>query len=489
MALSLAAAVLLMGCRHKPVQEPNSAEQAVEYAVRAKTTDSAFFWLNRAIPSFGGLYRDAEGAVRVKLMDVTQADAAKPLIESYLRKTEMTEQTDPTKVLRVAFEPAQLTWYDLDDYKAALRDVVTLPDVAYLDADEKCNCITIAISSNTARSAVQKFVNASEVPASAVSIILTSPISLMTSLNDQFRPVKGGIKIKNDVGPFAFLGFSGICTQAATATIAGVSGLITNSHCTRIQGGVEGSPFFQAGTVPFSLDFIATETIDPAWSPLLPGCPTGQLCRFSDAAFAAFNAPGVGALGKLARPKSMCIGTTPCSLDLVNASDELTIVGTGGVPLVGSLLNKIGRTTGWTAGGVTATCVTVPQVRPGAKAGTNTALCQHIVGAASGPGDSGSPVFLLLQGNRAVFFGILWGGTGTTFVYSPITAIETELGVPTLVDIPPPPSATQPVPVTCEQGCQKARDACMRDVAGPHGPRPQQCAQEFTICRADCRRF
>ena len=57
-------------------------------------------------------------------------------------------------------------------------------------------------------------------------------------------------------------------------------------------------------------------------------------------------------------------------------------------------------------------------------------LCQNIVGAGSGPGDSGSPVFELLQGNRVVLAGIMWGGAedGSDFAFTAMPEIEAELG-------------------------------------------------------------
>ncbi len=50
-------------------------------------------------------------------------------------------------------------------------------------------------------------------------------------------------------------------------------------------------------------------------------------------------------------------------------------------------------------------------------------------------GDSGSPVFRLVAGDRngssVTLLGNLWGGnsSGTLFVYSPIAGIESELGL------------------------------------------------------------
>jgi hypothetical protein len=83
----------------------------------------------------------------------------------------------------------------------------------------------------------------------------------------------------------------------------------------------------------------------------------------------------------------------------------------------------VGRTSGWTTGRVTNTCVIV------GVNGTDIAqLCQNIVRARVRPGDSGAPVFK--GSSNVTLVGILWGGddTGTQFVYSPMTNVERELG-------------------------------------------------------------
>src|SRR5439155_404148 len=87
----------------------------------------------------------------------------------------------------------------------------------------------------------------------------------------------------------------------------------------------------------------------------------------------------------------------------------------------GFVVNKVGRTTGWTQGQVTATCVDVIVL-----GSPNADLCQDQVSAGVGAGDSGSPVFAIASGNDVQLRGILWGGTldGTSFVYSPIANIE-----------------------------------------------------------------
>jgi hypothetical protein len=102
---------------------------------------------------------------------------------------------------------------------------------------------------------------------------------------------------------------------------------------------------------------------------------------------------------------------------------------------IGTQVNKIGRTTGWTQGNVTNTCVTTNV------SGSNiTQLCQTFVqnpngAVVVGGGDSGSNVFRITDGNNVQLVGILWGGnsSGTQFVFSPLQQVQRELG--TLVAI------------------------------------------------------
>ena len=92
--------------------------------------------------------------------------------------------------------------------------------------------------------------------------------------------------------------------------------------------------------------------------------------------------------------------------------------------LKGETVNKVGRTTGWSQGMVTATCVDT-----GVSRTKIVQLCQTHVSATVGSGDSGSPVFKLGGGAGAddvSLSGILWGGNnaGTSLVFSPLANIQ-----------------------------------------------------------------
>jgi hypothetical protein len=244
------------------------------------------------------------------------------------------------------------------------------------------------------------------VPSAAVVIEEVEPVRFAATLQQRVRPVVGALQIN-------FPGF--LCTLGFNATRSGQRSFITNSHCTNVQGGNEGTPYWQPtqGVAPAQ---IATEVADPAYT-TGGGCPAGRRCRRSDASRARYASGTTSTLGRIARTNAANSGSLT-----ITGNFSITAEGSASV---GQAVHKIGRTTGWTRGSVSNTCVDVNV------GGTNiTQLCQTFVPAGVGGGDSGSPVFRRLSGNNVRLVGILWGGSvnGGIYVFSPISNIEAELG-------------------------------------------------------------
>lgn len=92
---------------------------------------------------------------------------------------------------------------------------------------------------------------------------------------------------------------------------------------------------------------------------------------------------------------------------------------------MGDLVYKSGVTTGETGGQVTQ----IGTIRYDSGVG-RTLYDQCVAQITSAPGDSGSPVYYrLATPNSAKIVGILWGSTGTTSVFSPVSGIHNDLGV------------------------------------------------------------
>jgi hypothetical protein len=302
-------------------------------------------------------------------------------------------------------------------FDRASAEVLALPGAVFADYDEINGRLVFGVENAAAIRGVQTALSAFGLASSAYAVQVTAPIVQLATLRDAFRPTQGGIQIN-------FPGF--LCTMGFNVDHAGGRSFITNSHCTNTQGGTEGTQYWQplSSTAP---TVIATEVDDPAYFSTKGKnrtCPRGRVCRFSDASRALYADPGTSSRGEIAKTAQPNTG----SLDVVGvfnvtAQDDNTT----SFP-VGTVVNKVGRTTGWTQGQVSATCVNTNV------SGSNiTQLCQTIVSAGVGGGDSGSPVFQIVDANNNVrLVGILWGGSGSTsFVFSPLQQIQRELGTVT----------------------------------------------------------
>ncbi|HKP48861.1 MAG TPA: hypothetical protein VJU17_02515, partial [Gemmatimonadales bacterium] len=251
------------------------------------------------------------------------------------------------------------------------------------------------------------------IPDEAVIVKRADPIVQVASLQNVVdRPVRAGVQIN-------FPGF--LCSVGFNATSGSQKSFVTASHCTTTQGGVESTPYWQPlqSSQPTQ---IATEVDDPAYRKNIAGCPKGKMCRYSDASRAAYLNGANQALGKIARTSGANNGSLEITGTFTITADDCAT--RGGCLTVGTTVNKVGRTTGWTAGAITNTCVNT-----GVQGTRFAQLCQSFVSAGVGGGDSGSDVFQL-SGTAVKLAGVLWGGNsgGTQFVFSPLGNVISELG-------------------------------------------------------------
>ena len=306
--------------------------------------------------------------------------------------------------------------------KVQARPVFEIEGVVYTDAKEN-GLVEIGVVREELAVPVKKKLKQLGIPLDSVQIVVTQPIVYFddgTTLQGHRRPLEGGLQIQFIDGAFAYS-----CTLGFNAVRDGVNGFVTNSHCTSDQFEVDGTEHFQSSWNGDGHQ-IGTEIADP---PSFKGgdCDVnGKKCRWSDAAFDEL-ASGVSAtVGSIAKPDGMDNGSL--TIDSNDGSFTITAEAAGNAE-VGTTLNKVGRTTGWTQGLVTNDCVDT-----GVLGGGNILLlCQDFVEAEVGGGDSGSPVFEITSGDNVTLNGILWGGAmdGSYFVYSPISNIQredTELG-------------------------------------------------------------
>ena len=309
----------------------------------------------------------------------------------------------------VPHSPGQLVaWFN-----RSTPDVLALPQTVFADHDEATNQLVIGVEHPGVAHGVQRALARHGVPASAFRVEITEPIHYAATLRDRHRPTIGGTQIH--FGNY-------LCTLGFNVDHSGGRSFITNSHCTNRQGGTEGTTYYQP-TSSVDGTAIAVEADDPQYFSGGP-CSIGKVCRYSDASRALYNSGTESSRGIIGKTTGVNSG----SLTLAGTNFSVTSQDNSTTHFSGTV-NKVGRTTGWTQGNVSNTCVSVNV------SGSNVQLlCQTLVQKSGtqlvGGGDSGSNVFRITSGDNVQLIGILWGGnsSGDLFVFSPLKNIQDELG-------------------------------------------------------------
>ncbi len=371
---------------------------------------------------FAGAYYDQTGKTVVVMADVNVSEKSRGKIVSAAKTVDnellsglqsmgFKMNTSPVQARSSSAEPSismQIAKYDfaqLYDIKKQAEQLLAMADVHFVDIDETTNKVVIGIdekmmkasSLSVVKSGLRK--NLPNVPADAIEVRTTKPFMTM-SLRASYRPLRGGIEL----GVGGASGNRGTCTLGFPARVNGQLGFFTNSHCTDDLLGPDGAGFSQ----PLGGGFLGNETIDPNGFP----CNGNRECRASDAAFIRTDNVSFGVLRI----------TNTAFNSPTSSSRDFSITGTA-VPAVGQQLYKNGRTTGLTAGNVLQTCVTINQSNESGDT-FKTITCNSTVAAGVVGGDSGSPVF----DRNLRLYGILWGGGGDLFVFSPLSGIAENFG-------------------------------------------------------------
>jgi len=369
--------------------------QAQAQTTAPLTLDEEYARKAEEVPGFGGLYLDEDGVTHIYLTDVSR------------------EKEVQDWAARVTVQQGDYDFRDLFAWKDEVRPLLAERGAVTLDIDERRNRLVFGVERASLEdfdATLKRFLEDTHVPSEAVLTEATDPIEPLELLTDRIRPVPAGVQIQNAGG--------GKCTLGVNATRQGVKGFVTNSHCTAVQSLVEGTSFFQ--NTGGSINFIGTETVDPFFFHF-GSCPLGRACRLSDSAFVAYSSSALSAGGKIANPTCSFVQG---SLTVSSQTPRLPVTGVMFVtPVAGSIVNKVGKTTGCTFGFTIGTCVD-----SNVKDSIFTMLCQNQVAGVANHGDSGSPVFFHGH-DHATLTGILWGGiANSTYFYSPWTSVVLELG-------------------------------------------------------------
>lgn len=355
------------------------------------------------IPGFAGFHTDGSGNLVVSVSRAESERAAVEFVESGARSRR-----------RAAVARSRLVKFGFDELKPWKDSIANLLDdteIVWVDVDEVGNRLLVGVVSGPASVKVRFSARGFGIPDDALDVVVTErPRERVSYLTSRMRPVTGGLEIQFKP---SFYSNPSSCTLGFNAYRNGVRGFVTNSHCSPSTFSTDYSESHQATF--FSSNLIGTETYDPGGT------------RYSDAAFYTYDSGASSRYAHIARTTFSSVNADG-SLEIDSVYPEFRIVtlASNSIQTVGEPLAKVGRTTGWTAGQVSQTCVTL-----------SSRVCSWVAVLWSWDGDSGSPIFQQLgstepDASRVSLFGILWGGpTNDSSVtwYSPIAGVQADLGM------------------------------------------------------------
>lgn len=367
--------------------------------------ERSFEEVSRSAGGFAGYVLES-GRPVVYVTDLADATATKMAAEPVLRRELVAIRQPVHWASEASVRKVRYSFAELRDWRNHLMDqVFQIAGVVLLDLDEARNRITVGLTTDLLRAAVEKVVRDLRIPSEAVLFEVTGEIRPDINLDDE-GPLEGALRVEAAGEGGCTLGFN-------TMWLGQFSSFVTASHCTPVTWEDDGVSVYQPkDTIGFSI--VGVERWDPHWQ----YCGGFSGCRLSDAAVIRYNGSPPNNFGYIARTIGRVGGPGgQGSLTIESANPRIPIVGTNSFPVAGTIVEKIGQTTGWTFGQVTNTCFPVV-VSDGFMR-----LCSYQATYGSGPGDSGSPVFSGIL--EAVLTGVHFASDGR---FSPFGGIVEDLG-------------------------------------------------------------
>jgi len=409
-----------------PVEREASARVVIAAVPddRPEGFDAVLDSISLAIPSFGGV-RFENGRYVVSLSVISDSTKAKRIVGDFLQRriSYSLNARGRLPVPVIAVEWRKTTWSSLRESYRALMSTVSLKRFVSVDLNEAIGRVVVTTADEQEAARIRTEI-IRRVPDSELSIdvVVGRPLELTqgVSLNARYRPVIGGI----------------VGRGGGTITVVGIyngqARLLTVSHATSTAFGPDASqlqPFQQ----PFGVwPWWGTEYQDLPTYRCGPWVNRGD-CRRAD--LAAFDMNGIDVseselpflIGVIARPPSWVQGLADVPGSLT-ATGTMQVAATKLWAVEGEVVEKVGRTNGWTVGVVTKTCDTANysfqdrDVR---------VVCSDQATINSDPGDSGAPVFQRLDSdaNQIVMLGITTGrpGPGARGIYSSLNQMRQEM--------------------------------------------------------------
>lgn len=483
MTLALAVAVIASACRDSLGPTADNAAARVTLAEPAKgglssVHDGEQLFRNLAVvaTSSAGFYYDEHGSLIVRVRDSKDDAASISYLRELLQKNVGLNPGAGRFARGIRIERAQYTYSELAGLRDRLSDNLlgTIAGVSMIDLDERANRVAVISSEDvpTAAADARRTMALLSVNEKMVELRtrrglpfkpdFAPPSTLQGATTD---PLAGGLQIVRNV--------TSACTLGFVAQRNGVLGFVTASHCTSNFLGGDNTQYTQTG----SSTVIGQESVDPAPYPC--SYPLVYQCRGSDASFFASSLQHPMTVGKILR-------TTGYGSLTINASKPyFTAISYQDDVILGQIVDKVGRTTGWTSGYVSNTCIDLVVFQNGV---AHQIRCSVEGTYPADNGDSGAPVFVRLPGHPEIqgselpgapfwtdeFVSLVGTHSGRAFgekYFSKLGRIKSDMGGSWTVTapVPPPPPAPLSVYVTGPVDVLTSPNCNLRYVANATG--------------------
>lgn len=395
---------------------PSRASLLTASSQAIRPEEQLFVDFEKEAPGTAGFCFDADGRLVVKLVNASKRDVAASALARLAGRGRLHGRERGRSMGAPRFETAQFSFEQLRVWRDIAFDsvFVQMRGIQALDLDEAANRVSFAIEPwgyLTTRLAIISRLAALGVDPAALAFRPASKFRRNAFLappgttSDAADTVVGGLQIflQHHDGQFS------ACTLGFVAERNGRRGIVTASHCGTNYFNPDGDPLFQG----FSRQ-VATETVDPdAYT-----CGIFR-CRGADAAFYATTGSAPMAIGKILRLDGLNNG----SLTVDQTTPYWTVVEEENDNLVGGQrVDKVGRTTGWTSGFISRTCEDFTTWN-------EVTRCTYEANYGNGAGDSGAPVFVILNyQDEVILAGINEGIADGQSRFSKLWRIKSDLG-------------------------------------------------------------
>jgi hypothetical protein len=382
-----------------------------------RSSDDEWARASRAeAPGFAGVYVRADSTLAVLLTE--RGD--EPAVRRYVASMRLATNTPLLSAYAgITSQQVEHDFYQLREWFDSFGALMERDDIEMLDIDEARNRLLVGTLSEAGDEAVKDHARAIGLPESAYAITRVQRSAPRITVQDFHQWLVGGIEVR--YGPL----WNQVCTLGFRALRMGVPVMVTNSHCSldnrKLDFGTLTQPtwLLPANEVGYeSHDRGDYRCVSSLW-------PT---CRWSDASYFTRN--------------TMRLSGAPYGF--IAKTDYNGYFGPGGLTvdgyrtvtqrlstiLVGTWLDKTGRTSGGTTGQITQTC---------AWFSSQKLFCSDVSNVWSEGGDSGSPMFHWLGDDSVALYGVLWGGPPgqwTVTHSNRLSNIEQDLGSLTNVCAP-----------------------------------------------------